>query len=255
MAHPDIHLMDATFPAVPSVLLPKDGGGQAEFFDMSDPMSFLGKGVELVDDDLYSATFALKDTDFHGWTPSTTAKVCVPSVTKSAKFTARDMENYEYYIVWEMGVDLAYTGSPTLKAHTLFSRSFQIQEIFRRPGSWATIQSEAFNTNVCNSVFTPTFLRYYNSSGSLTYTFSASYGFYFTMTAATFSSTSASSPTVNLKTPTMSARCSTSYMSTGNAALIDQDNSSGFIRGKLYRIKRDGFLRGAYNNVIRLLNE
>ena len=34
MAHPDISLMGATYSAVPSVLLPKSGGGSAQFFDL-----------------------------------------------------------------------------------------------------------------------------------------------------------------------------------------------------------------------------
>ena len=55
MAHPNIQLLGATYPTVPSVLLPVAGGGQAEFFDMADDMAWLGAGAELV------TTFTLAD--------------------------------------------------------------------------------------------------------------------------------------------------------------------------------------------------
>lgn len=221
---------------------------------MTDPMSWLGKDVELYKDNLYSKEFALTDTDFHGWTPSTTAKDIVASVT-AGTFSAANMSDYEYYIVWESGVDPVYTGTPTLKAHTLLSRAYQVQQICRRPSTWANIGDDNFNANVCASVYTATFLRYYGTTtGSVTYTWSASYGFYFTLTAATFSSTTAESPTVTVKTPKLSTRCSTTYFSTGNAALIDEDNSKGFITCKIYRVKRNGILRGVYEGTVSLIN-
>ncbi len=256
MAHPDITIAGATFQAVPSIIVPKSGGGDAQFYDMSDEMSYLGADLECINDNLYSATFALSDTAYNGWTPSTTAKAIVASVTKNSAFTATDMANYEYFIVWECGVDPVYTGTPTQKALTLLSRAVLVQEILRRPGSWSAIESGTFATNTCVTANTSNFLRYYGTTtGTATYTWAASYGFYFAATAATFSSTTANSPTVNIKTPTCNTRCSTTYFSTTSAAAIDQENSTGFIRGKVYRVRRNGFIRGIYNNLIDLINE
>ena len=256
MAHPNIELLGATYPTVPSVLLPVSGGGSAEFFDMSDDMSFLGKDVELLDSNLYSYSYALKDTAFNGWTASTTAKTCITSVTVSNKFTAENLVDYEYYLCWEVGQDVSYDGTEVQKALTLYTRGFLIQEIFRRPSSTANITASSFNGNVCNSAFTQNFMRYYGTTeGTQTYTWSSSYGFYFTLVASTFSSTTADSPKINLKTPTMSARCSTTYLSTANAAKVDQTKSTGFIKCKLYRCRRAGFLRGATQQVVRMLNE
>ena len=59
MAHPNIQLMGATYPTVPSVLLPNDQSGMSEFFDMSDDMSWLGADATLVHE-ITPITVALK---------------------------------------------------------------------------------------------------------------------------------------------------------------------------------------------------
>ena len=91
-------------------------------------------------------------------------------------------------------------------------------------------------------------MRYYGSTtGTLTYTWAASYGFYFSATAPAISSTTAVSPTITPKTPVFNARCSTTYLSTANAGLVDQENSIWWIRGaKVYRAKHETFFDGVY---------
>lgn len=223
------------------------------YYDMDGAMSFLGGGAELVSS-FYSKSDKLKNTDFNGWTPSTTAKAIVASANASTY--SADLGNYEYFIVWECGCDMAYTGTPTLKAHFLLSRAYLVQGLFKRPSTWANIEADNFNGNTCGSIYTSNFLQYYGTTtGSVTYTWSQSYGVYFGVTAATFASSTADSTTVTLKTPTVNARCSTTYMSTGNAALVDQDNSTFYIRGKLYRTKTNTMWRGIYGKVVDLVNE
>ena len=250
----DITLMGADFHNVPSVLLPKTGGGTAQFYDMDGVMAWLGKDAELYLDNFYTKEFSLSETLYNGWTPSTTAKDIVASVT-AGTFSAANMSDYEYYIVWDSGVDPVYTGSPTLKALTQLSRAYQVQQIFRRPSSWVNIGADNFNSNVCGSVYTSTFLRYYGTTtGTSTYSWAQSYGFYFTVTAATLSNTTAESPTVTVKTPKLSVRCSTTYLSTTNANLIDQNASLCYITCKIYRVKRNGVLRGVYEGVVNCVN-
>lgn len=225
-----------------------------QYYDMSGNMAWLGKDAECIDSAVYSVTDALKNTTFNTWTPSTTAATMVSA--KSPKTFVADLANYEYYLVWECGVDMAYTGSPTLKAHFLFSRCYLVQQITKRPSTFAKIQAKDFDGNACTSLYTSNFLRYYGTTqGSVTYTWSTSYGLYFGASAATFSSSTSNTPTVTIKTPTLSARCSTTYFSTGNAALADKDNSEYWIRGKLYRVKKEGILRNIYNHVVDLINE
>ena len=220
---------------------------------MTSPLSWMGKDVELVNGNFYLKEFTLKDTDFNNWTPSTTAKDIV--ATENAGTFVADLANYDYYIVWESGVDPVYTGTPTQKALTQLERAYQVQQIQKRPSSWANIGLNNFNGNACVSVYTGSFLRYYGTTtGTSTYTWATSYGFYHTVTAATFSNSTSDTPTVTVKTPKLSARCSTTYLSTTNAGLIDKANSKCFISCKIYRVKKGGIMRGVYEGICNAIN-
>jgi hypothetical protein len=249
----DIIINGSQFNEVPSIVVPQAVGGNAEFFDMSGDMAWLGKNAECINDNVYSIEDTLDNTLFNGWTPSTTAKAIVSA--KTAATFAADLSKYDYYLIWECGVDPAYTGTPTQKALTILARTYIVQELCKRPSSWANIEAGNFNGNACTSLYTSNFLRYYGTTtGTVTYTWAVSYGFYFGATAATFSSSTANNPTVTVKTPTLSTRCSTTYFSTGNAALVDQANSKWWIHGKLYRVKSNGVLRGIYGKVVDIIN-
>lgn len=252
MAHPNIQLLGATYPTVPSVLLPVAGGGQAEFFDMADDMAWLGADATLVHE-IDPITVALKDTGFNTWTPSKTAATVVASQTLSTasqKYTATDLltdGGYNYINIWNMKMPIVYTGTPTQKALPIFSCGLLIQSIFRRFSSYANLLIGNLNNNVTAQTTIASFLRYYGTTtGTLTYTLSASYGFYYANVAPSISSTTAVSPTITLKTPTMSARCSTTYMSTENAALIDKEKTKLTYTCKVYRVRQDDYLQGFY---------
>lgn len=249
----DITIAGATYTDVPRIEIPKVGGGYAEFYDMSSDMSWLGKDATCINDNFYSKSDTLDNTGFNGWTPSTTALTIVSSVN-AGTFSA-DMANNEYYLVWECKCDPAYTGTPTLKAHFLFTRAYIVQEIAKRPSAFVNIGSMTFDGNNSSNIYTSNFLRYYGTTtGTMTYSWGASYGFYFGATAATFSNSTSNTPTVTVKTPTLTTRCSTTYFSTGNAAKVDQKNSTWSIKCKIYRIKPNGINRGIYKKVAEMVN-
>lgn len=222
------------------------------WYDMSGSMSWLGADATLVHE-ITPIEIALKDTDFNTWTPSTTAATVVASQTLSGstqKYVATDLlldGGYNYINIWCMKLPVVYTGSPTNKALTLFSCGLLVQAIFRRYSSYTNLLDGNLNNNVAAQTTLATFERYYNSSSSLTYTNAASYGFYFANVAPTISSTTAQSPTITLKTPTMSARCSTTYLSTANCGLVDKTNTKLTITCKVYRVRQDFYLQGYYN--------
>lgn len=252
MAHPDITIAGASFETVPAIVVPRTDSGNASFYDMSDTLSWLGGRVELVKE-LEPLTKKLSETDFASWTPSTTAKDILATET-AGSFTANFSSAEEYYILWECTLPIVTDESATKKALPLFAVSSQVQAIYKRPSTWANIGARNFNGNVCSSLATGTFLRYYGATtGTVTYTWATSYGFYFTLTAATFSSTTTANPTVTVKTPKVTARCSTTYMSTANAALIDQEETVITIKAKIYRSQTRGVFRGNYDNVINLI--
>ena len=223
-----------------------------EYYDMSGSLAWLGADATLFKT-FTPVTKALSATDFNTWTPSTTAATVVASQTlTSEKYVAADMDKYNYITVWYMTMPISYgNNSPTQKALPLYSVGCLVQSLFRRAGSWAYILDGTMNTNVSAQTTLQSFLRYYGSTtGSMTYTWSASYGFYYAQTAPTISSTTDLDPTITPKTPTMSARCSTTYMSTANAGLIDKANTELTIEGKVYRVKADCYNMGFYRNVM-----
>ena len=254
MAHPNIQLLGATYPTVPSVVLPVAGGGTAEFFDMYDDMSWLGADATLVQ------TFTLADvklsaTDFATWTPSTTAADIL--ATRTAGTFVADMVNYDYYIISKTSIPVVASSSAVKKALPILTAGYQVQMITRRPNNWSQIINDSFVIQVCVSTYTSCFLQYYGTTtGTASYTWAASYGLYSAVTPATLSSNSSNTPTITVKTPKVSARCSTTYMSTANAALIDKDETIISQKCEVYRVKTGtGFLRGLYGQNVDFINE
>lgn len=197
--------------------------------------------------DLYYHEYALADTDFNTWTPSNTAKTIV--TTKTAGTFHADMSRYEYIQKWDITFNAAYNSGATLKAQVYMQYGDLYQSIYRRPNSWSNIEALNFNSNAVNTAFNAYLIRYYNSSGTLTYAYTGSYGIYGAVTAPTFSSSTSATPTVTVKTPTIAARCSGTYMSTARAAELDKANSIVSIKGELYRQEIPGKVRWMYDNL------
>ena len=225
------------------------------YYDMSGANAWMGAGAELV------GTFTLADvklsaTDFNTWTPSTTATDILATRT-AGTFTADGViDQYDYIIIWETKLPLVYTSGATDVARPLFLAGYHIQELIRRPNSFNNILAGNANNTVNISAFTAgSFLPYYNGNGTLSYTYNTSYGFYCTVTANTLSSATAAAPTITLKSPKVTARCSTTYMSTANAGKIDKDKSVISQKAIVYKVKKPAFLQGIYYNIMRLVQE
>lgn len=227
----------------------------SQFHDMSGPLAWMGVDAELVTS-FTLADVKLVNTSFNGWTASTTAKDILATRTVGT-FTATNMSDNEYVIEWETKIPIVTPETATKKALPIYLAGYHVQGIIRRPSSYANIEASNANSNVNVSLFTAgNFFRYYGSTtGSLTYTWNTSYGLYATVTANTLSNSTAESPVVTLKSPKVSARCSTTYMSTTNSNLIDQDKTIISQKCKVYRIKKRGFIRGCYDEIIRVVNE
>lgn len=209
---------------------------------------------ELVGQVYDSGEIALEDTTFNGWTPSTTAKAIMSSVT-AGTFVA-DMDAYEYMLKWECSFRAAYNSGATLKAQVFWEGADLYQKIIKRPSSYANIQAGNFNGNSLVTALSVPFMRYYNTSGTLTYAHTISYGIYPAVGSSTFSSSTSDSPTVTIKTPTYNARCNSTYFATARASELDQANSKFRIVGKLYRSEIPGIIRELYADMYeRMLSE
>lgn len=249
----NVTIQGASYEDVPSIILPKTGGGTEEFFWGDAELGWLGNGVEDLGE-IYSADYTLDETLFNGWTPSTTAKAIIATQTLSDKVSV-NFTDYEYALRWKVVADLAYDGSETNKARCIRSVCDWWQLCFKRANSLANIQADNLAGNACVSLTTAGILEYYNASGSHTYTWTVSYGVYPALNAATFASSTANSTTMTIKTPTINARCNTSYQTTANMGHVDQANSPIKVRGHLYRYKKQGILTNIYSNICKLYGE
>lgn len=123
------------------------------------------------------------------------------------------------------------------------------------PSTLANIAALNDSANVCQTVNTPSLMEYYNASSSHTFTWAASYGIYASAAAATFASSTSTSTTMTVKRPSISARCSTTYFSTGNAGHVTQGETYFHTQGWLYRIKKNKSLGyNQYHNVCAAFN-
>ena len=230
--------------------------GTQRLYNMSGPLAYMGLDIEWVKK-IYSGSWLLKDTAYHDWVLATTAKVIVASQTLSntADKYAADMANYDYIMRWRVRCDLALTDVtpntvPVIQCTDIY------QVLHKRPSSRTNAQAEIYNGNVCNTQYTCPRVDYYNSSGTETVGWTSSYGFYGAAVAATFSNSTSDTPTVTFKTPSVSARCNTTYFATTSGPMINENTSTVKMRGDLYRVKKGStFICKAFENVIDIYND
>ena len=215
--------------------------------------NWMGANVECIDSCIYSSTFWLADTTYSTWTPSTTAKVLVASKNVST-FTATNMSEYAYMLRWIVEASVSHISTATLT--TLPTRQINIidQEIMRRPTALSHISTSNFNGNLYINNLGLSWMQYYNSAGTFTYTWAATYGFYGAAAAPAFNSTTALSPTVTPRTPSLYARCSSTIFATARASEIDLSNTCWNVTGMLYRMDADCCLRQRYGELVDLIN-
>lgn len=245
----NITLLGATYNDVPSVLLPKQGGGQAEFID-KEAWNWLGVEPRLIGTP-YSDDFTLDDTDFAEWTASTTAHTLV-ATSNAATFVA-DMENNAYALRWRWQADIRSLEGATLKAFPVYQCGEIWQLLFRRPNSLANLAADNFVGNATVATRSAPLMKYYNTSGTLTYTYTASYGFYCAATAPTFSSSTSSSPTVTIKTPATSVRCNSSYFATARKPYVDTASPIKFMC-MLYQLPKECMEWQIHKGLVDLYN-
>ena len=201
---------------------------------------------------VYDSTFKLSTTTYGEWTPSTSAGKILDS-SNVGTFVA-DMSQYDYLLRWRCITKVEYESGTVPKVAPNLEGAEIWQAILKRPNSYDTVLSESFIGNGCVTLYTAPLSLYYNSSGKNAYSYSASYGIYPSATAATFSNSTTDTTTVTIKSPTLNARCSTTYMSTAMAAKIDTDKTKTRFIGELYRSKQGAVTRSMYNGLIELFN-
>ena len=214
------------------------------------PYTWMGEDAELVQS-YTTESKALSDTDFATWTPSTTAKDIVSSSNLGTQ--AIDTQNYEYFLMWKLYFVPTYDGSETNTARLVKNAQNIFYYIFRRPSNLTNISSQTNNNNVAVNINNPSVLDYYNNNSTRTNAWSTSYGIYMTAVAPTFSSSTSYTPTLTIKRPKITARCSTTYLSTTNCSHINQ-SSKYYLKATLWRFKTGSYPFNCYQTAIKLYN-
>lgn len=274
----DITIAGASFSDVPALQVPKTGGGSALFVDTSDTTAtaadvksgkkiyladgspaigsyvwnWMGDTWELMDGDIYHSSALLKDTAYASWTPSTTAVTL--EAAQNLAVRSINLADYEYLIRWRFESNFEYLDGVTMKAVPIRQAMELVQVLMKRPSNLTNLGSGTFNGNACLTMLSAPIYDYYNTSGTHTLTYTASYGVYAAVTAATFSNSTTNTPNVTIKTPSISAKCNATYFATARGTYVDQDNSGYKIKGMLYRTSVGGSTRKIYENAVDLYN-
>lgn len=233
---PDIVINNTQYTSVPSIIVPKVGGGDAVFYDMSHKYEWMGLNVRLVST-LFSETTTLKTAGYTSWTPSTTAaNIRAASAATSVNV---DMDANEYVVLYKWDLNMVYLSGATGKSQ--FDRTLGVQAYtcIRRPSTAATYIDDTSNYNVNTTNYSSSWvMRYLTSNGAVSHSTAPGYGvwFYYSGSEPSFDSTSATSTKLNVKYPAIRARCSGTYFSTGNAAKVDAENSVFKCVCELYRV-------------------
>lgn len=254
----DITLMGASFSDVPSVRLPKTGGGFASFTDVTGTTAvasdvaqgktfFLADGTEATGTasgggggetwnwmgrnptliQRWTENVALADTDFATWTPSTTAKTILDA--RIAGTFAANMAEYDYVLLSKTYVDVVYLDSGTVKGSLIRQATVRGLELGRNASN-ASAMSRTFDTNIAIAIGSRALLDYHSSATvKSSYWGTSYYGLYANAMETTvntiFSSTSSDTPTITVRYPSLAARCSSTYYTQGRATVTNQTNT------------------------------
>lgn len=274
----NITIAGANYQDVPSIEIPKQGGGIANFVDVSNTTAtvndvqngvvfydgngnqqtgtyqwnYCGEGVEVLNGNIHYFKDYFKNTDYNTWTPSTTAAIIVASENKTA--FAIDTGNYEYLIRWKFLAEWHWLTGVTMKATPVKQAIELWQAIFKRPSTYTNLQTPTFTANSCVTQNTIPIIDYYNTSGTHTMTFTGSYGVYPSAVAATFSNSTSNTPNLTVKTPSISARCNSSYFATARGDYVDKDTSWVEMKGIVYRMEKGAVMRSMYDECVNLYN-
>ena len=232
---------------------PSTMAGAIEAIPAAVPFNWMGGNVECLSSSFYHSVVYVPSTTYENWTASTTAKALVASKNMTA-FTAENMDSYAYLIRWTIETTISYISTATLKAFPTRAINLFDQQIIRRPSSLLNIQSSYFNSAVAVNPLGLGWMQYYNTSGSLTYTWSAVYGFYGAIVAPAITNSTSANITVTPRVPSLYTRCSSTLFAVDRKPEVDVANTFYTIHAELYRTDADCCERQRYESLVSLIN-
>ena len=215
--------------------------------------NWMGANVECLSSSFYHSVVYAPSTTYNNWTASTTAKALVASKNLTA-FTASSMNEYAYLIRWIVETNISYISTATLKAFPTRAINLMDQQIIRRPSSLDNIHASAFNSAVTIVPVGIGWMQYYNTSGNLTYTWAAAYGFYGTLVAPAITNSTSANITVTPRVPSLYTRCSSTIFAVDRKPEVDIANTYYTIHAELYRMDAGCCERQRFASLVDLIN-
>lgn len=222
-------------------------------FPVATDYNWMGLNVECLSSSFYHSVIYVPSTTYEGWAASTTAKALVASKNMTA-FTASSMDSYAYMIRWTVETNISYLSTATLKAFPIRAINLFDQQIIRRPSSLSNIQISAFNSATTINPLALGWMQYYNTSGSLTYTWAATYGFYGSVVAPAITNSTSANITVTPRVPSLYTRCSSTLFATARKEDVDIANTYYTIHAELYRMDANCCERQRYGSLVDIIN-
>ena len=245
----NVTLLGASYPDVPSIILPQTGGGSAEFY--ADKADWFGANAELVKT-LPDLNWTLADTSYSTWTPTATATV-IKDVGAWDTFSA-DMANYEYVFIADGYVSIEYADGTTSYPRVNVNDTTLYGVCLRRPNTYQRLVGKIYNIGTTyttsNSV-----TDFYNTSNTRTVTYGNANGVYLGIGSVTYSNTTSDNPTITVRTPYVYARANATYQSTDSANAVT--GATIMVKnGKVYRVdKWSSFMSAVYKRAIDFYGE
>lgn len=215
--------------------------------------NWMGTNVECLSSSFYHSVVYVPSTTYEGWTASTTAKALVTSKNMTA-FTASSMDSYAYLIRWTIDTNISYLSTATLQAFPTRAINVLDQQIIRRPSSLSNIQASAFNSAITVNPLALGWTQYYNTSGSLTYTWAATYGFYGALVAPAIANSTSTNITVTPRVPSLYTRCSSTIFAVDRKEDVDIENTYYTVHAELYRMDANCCERQRFASLVDIIN-
>jgi hypothetical protein len=236
-----------------SLYTPSTMAAAIEAIPAAVPYNWMGSNVECLSSSFYHSVVYAPSTTYANWTASTTAKALVASKNMTS-FIASDMEHYAYLIRWIVETNISYLSTATLEAFPIRAINLLDQQIIRRPSSLTNIHASAFNSAITVNPLGIGWTQYYNTSGSLTYTWAAAYGFYGTLVAPAITNSTSANITVTPRVPSLYTRCSSTIFATARKPEVDIENTYYTIHAELYRMDFECCELQRYASLVDLIN-
>ena len=200
--------------------IPSGGGGQYAMFGPN--TEYLGRKVT----DIVNLK---DDTDFDSWTASTTYHTLKVAHSTNDMLLSIDGTNYVYAVVTTQYCSIKHLAGATLKATPIAHCCVCYSFCFPYPSLRSDLEGAyTMNMALSGQVYG---IRYYNSTGTDSFSANQAYGVYSTG-APTISLNTAQ---IALKLGAINCRCNTSYFATARKPEIDSENTNMVRTVDVYR--------------------